>query len=961
MTLLSFLVISLTTISCKSNDSDYISMSQSHFISVADSCFDVIEPLKKYSVQYDMTVENTNAAFLLGDSYGEYGELLVVQIDTVPDENNEGGFYINYMNGGRNKEQDKLASFPIADDCKYTIELSVDATSLSAKINGNDIGVFQTPEIALGCIGTYKGRSVSLGYLDNVVVKSEEGREVFKEDFEEDTNIFAPYYTYIEDGRLRISSGVLTTACNVSSAPVFRREFSLSKNPRKIESAVINMTALGAFDMSLNGQKVNDDYLSPGKLLFNQYLEYVSYDVTDLLKKDNTWDITLCHGFYDRGVGFPEIFSPWGNQRALKGELVIKYSNGEIEVIPTDAAFKASTEGPVVLDDIYQGEFFDATKSVENTSNWQSVKVDSVDEMYLNMDISPKTNQPIKSILSLSPVSMTEPVPNTYVYDFGQNISGTVKLDMQKINLSDLGLSSGDVITLRYGETLNAEGMSNTDGAIGTIWTLNLLTAKATDYLVVGDYLPKELEFSHTCHGFRYLQIMGTEAPIPTEAVCANVITTALPVTGSFTCSNDAINRLFENARFSVYSNFLDSPSDCNQRDERLGWTGDAQAVSLFANYLLDTKDFYNKYLRDIRLVQSDEGAFPDMAPRNIETDKYGVGGAGGNNCWGDAGVVITWNTYLKYGEKSILEDNFDACKKWVDYLVSHSDQYIRSGENSYGDHLSAQDTPADLSDTAWSAHSADLVSKMARALGNTADEEKYKEIFESYRKAWNDKYIRPDADASCGILYDESQTGYALGLCFDLFDEEMKPQAAERLNILSEYSGYMFAAGYSGVNYLLPALADNGYSQSAMNILTNANPGNIMYPLSMGMTTMPEMLSCFVDNGDGTYWINGSLNHYAYASVCAYCFSEILGLTPEEDNPGYKHFRIAPKMGGGLTSASGSYECPYGTISISWESNDNGESGHLTCTIPADCGCTVIIPDGVEYEMTEGTKEFTW
>ena len=948
------LTSALMLASCNRKDNDYVSMSQSHFISVADSSFDVDWATDCYDVSYDMEIENTNAAFLLGDSEGEYGNLNVVQIDTTGDE---ACLVLNHMYDGRNKENDAVASFAKVDDGIYHVELSVDKDILSVVINGIDLGSFDVEDINLGAIGTYKSRGISYAYLDNVKVTDSQNNVLFDEDFEKDTNIFAPYYTKIEDGRMRVSSGVVTTYCKNPSAPVFRREFSLSKLPSKIKNATINMTALGSFDLELNGQKVNSDYFSPGKLLFNQYLEYVKYDVTDMLKKDNVWDISLFHGFYDRGVGFTEIASPWGAKRALKGELVIEYKNGEIEVIPTDELFKVTVDGAVEFDDIYQGEIYNASNPSLENATWSSVEIDKVDEMYLNMECTEKTSPVVTSILTLEPATVTNPSGNTYVYDFGQNFSGTIKIDLSDVDTkSDTG-----VITFRYGEALNAENMTNRDDEIGTVWTQNLLTAKATDYYICGDNKPDVLEFSHTYHGFRYLQISGIDTPIPAECITANVISSSMKQTGSFECSNDAVNRYYENSRFSVFSNFIDSPSDCNQRDERLGWTGDAQAVSEFAGYILDTKDFYGKYLKDIRLVQSPEGAFPDMAPRNMETDIYGVGGAGGNNCWGDAGVVITYNTYLKYGDISILSYNFDSCARWVDYLVEHSSDYIRSGDNSYGDHLSMQDTPKDLSDTAWSAHAADLVSRMAGALGLSDEESKYREIFEHFKEAWNNKYVRPDADVSCGILFDETQTAYALGIAFDLFDDDMKVKAAERLNILMEYSGYIFGAGYSGVNYLLPVLAEYGYADTAMKVLTNASPDNLMYTVAMGMTTTPEMLTCYTQNGDETYWINGSLNHYAYASVSAYCFKEILGLKPDLENPGYKHFYIEPKMGGDITSARGTYETPYGMVEISWEYDPVSLEGKLNVTVPEASSCTVITPDGQTYEMKEGHKEYTW
>lgn len=510
------------------------------------------------------------------------------------------------------------------------------------------------------------------------------------------------------------------------------------------------------------------------------------------------------------------------------------------------------------------------------------------------------------------------------------------------------------MITFRYGETLNTPELLNKDDEVGNIWTDNLLTAKATDYYVVGDN-NKPFEFAHTYHGFRYLQISGLEQPIPADRITAAILSTDFENTGEFSCSNAVINRLYENAKYSVLSNSMDVPTDCNQRDERLGWAGDAQDASLFSNYVFNSKRFYSKYLHDMRLRQQSDGAFMDIAPANI--------GGGGNNCWGDAPVVIAWNLYLQYGDIDILSENYEACRKWVDYLVDTSEESIRFHE-SYGDHLSMQGTPNELSDTAWSAHSADLVSRMAAVLGYAEDEKKYAGIYKNYREAWQQRFIREDGSVEAGILNEESETAYALGICFGLFDEDMMQQASDRLVILADYSGYIFGSGYSGLCYLLPALTDYGHSDTAMKILENQTPGSLIFTMASGQTTLTESLHTVeYQTGEPSPCLNisGSLNHQAFSGALTYLYTDVLGIKADEKEPGYKHFYLQPAFGGTLTSAEGSYDSVSGKIEVSWTIDSDGKNGNFHCVVPDGTTCTLILPGREDENLKSGTYDIAF
>lgn len=668
----------------------------------------------------------------------------------------------------------------------------------------------------------------------------------------------------------------------------------------------------------------------------------MTYDVTDLLKQGetNALGIILLHGWYDRAVGYPEIWNPWGDTNALLGKLEICYEDGTVEEIVTDESFLCSLNGPVRSDDIYQGEYYNANqeKAGFDKPGFQSLKEDNwlpalenqVKEDYLSLPLTAKKSEPIVCVEELTPVSVSEPSPHVFVYDFGENFAGTCKIKVTA--------KKGQVITLRYGEALNEEGMSNCDDAIGTIWTENLLTAEATDYYVAtgapeGETFTPEFTF----HGFRYLQITGIEEAIPVNDIKGIVLSSDLERTGSFESSNELLNQFYQNTINSQRSNFLDNPTDCPQRDERHGWAGDAQVYSQTASYHMNTYSFYEKYLEELRLLQTEGGSFTDMAPRNFGTDWDGTGGGATNNCWGDAAIIITWNLYTQYGDRTIIEENYDALCKWMEVLISTSDNYIRSW-GGYGDHLSLEDTPSDLSDTAWCAHSAKLLSQMAQILGKEEDAAFYQKTYEAYKQAWQNQYVLSDGMTICN-----TQTSYVLGLAFSLFPDELKEAAAGHLNTLLEYSNYHIRTGFSGIGYLLPALSEAGYTEASYRLLLQEEAPSLLYQVKQGATTTWEMWNGKRENEDGTYYLDGSFNHYTYGTPASFLYTDVLGIRSDENAPGYRHILLAPKVNSDLTFAKGSYESVYGTISSAWELTENGYA--YTITIPANTTATLSLP----------------
>lgn len=950
---------------------------EAHWISVGDSDRNIstVQEETVYSIQYTMEIRDTSACFVFGAESGRYGSMTLCELQNQGEDTL---FTVKDMSELNSNVEFPSASIETAEDGTYQVDLQVLDHQMKVAVNGCEVGTFTIHSDSLGAIGYYKSRGTQYVWLDDIIVVDEVENVCYEEDFDREDTIFAPYHIVIEDGRCKVGSGLMLSGAMEDPAPVFCMEFNLGN--KEIDHARLYLTALGSYEVSLDGQKVTDNFMDPGKLAYNQYLSYVTYDVTDKLvgtefsDDSHVWTMTLFHGWYDRGVGYPEIYSPWGDTNALRGALVITYSDGTKQVIGTDEEFMVTLDGPIRENDVYQGEFYDAScdpcgtkknqtdavekeelvdtagrgpaivqpEEDEKETAWSQAAVDQVDSRYYDLPYVGKYNEPITCIQELGPISVSEPVSGTYVYDFGQNFAGVCRITMNA--------KAGDLVTLRYGEALNSDTLLNKDDVVGTIWTENLLTADATDYYLAIDGVQTYQPVS-VYHGFRYLQITGLEEAPSLDQVTGMVLSSALDLSGEFECSDEAVNQYWSNTVWSQKSNFLDNPTDCAQRDECHGWAGDAQIFSGMACYNSNSDLFYRKYLKELCSLQSDDGAFPDMAPRNFGTGWDGRGGAGGNNCWGDAAVVIAWNLYTQYGDVAVLQEYYDALCKWIDYLEVHSENGLRTEENGYGDHFSVESTPKGLTDTAWSAHSADLISKISTVLGKTDEAIHYQQVFEQFRDAWLREYVSED-----GVIECYSQTAYALGLAFDLFPETMRQMAAECLLNNVTFNQYEFHAGYAGLGYVLPALSEAGYSDAAYEMLCNTGERSLLYPVIEGATTTPEYLSAYQEV-DGELVLDGSLNHYAYGAPAQWLYTNVLGIQSDKENPGFKHFYIRPEVTDRWSYAKGAYESMYGRIEVLWKHEENGYLYHIR--IPANTTATVELPGMESMELGSGEYDF--
>lgn len=787
-------------------------------------------------------------------------------------------------------------------------------------------------------------------YVDRLRVTDPDGSVLLDEDFsvQKEETLYNGVVEHMDDGAM-IATAMLrlfyAETYENAGAPCFLKTFQIEKE--KLQSAVLHMSALGIYEVWINGQPVTDMWFAPGNIPYHLRMYYQSFDVSDLLVDgDNRIEVRLGHGWYD-GATFQTVGGlVWGRRNAILCEMQMTGTDGTRELLVSDADWSVSTQSPVIYDDIWQGVIYDAriTPVYEH-------KAEVISPFANEVPMERQSDPPVRVYEERLPVEVRRTERGTWIYDFGQEITGVCRVSVQG--------TAGSRITLRHAEWLNDEKMTNADGPAGSLFTWNLLGAQNTDmYILEGTAQEEVFCPTLTFHGFRYMEL-EVEGNVTVGEVEALALSSDMTPSGSLVTSDERINRLHENIIRSIRGNFLSIPMDCPQRTERYGWTGDAQLIQLTASYLFDTRSFYAGYEQDILDVQDPvTGRAPDMAPRNFGTDENGRGGQGGANGWGDAIVLIPWRQYLQYGDKDIIENAYDGMSAWIGYLVEHSDHFLRPDEG-YGDHL-AGGNPHALINTAWSAHVCDLMQRMALVMERPDDAQRFGTYFEGFRDAFLRHFVTQDA-----VTGDGAQTGYVLGLAFDLYPEEMRDRAAANLVTSLSWTGEIVpAVGFAGAAYLLPVLCDAGYTEIAYQILESEQAGAWLYQVAHGATTIWELWDCVRFAEDNTYEVVGSLNHVALGSVGAWMYAYMAGIRPDENAPGYRHFFFQPAIGGTITKVDATYHSVSGDITVSWERT--GDTVHYTMTVPDGCTATFIPPGGSsgaqEQQLSPGTHsvEFT-
>jgi alpha-L-rhamnosidase len=723
-----------------------------------------------------------------------------------------------------------------------------------------------------------------------------------------------------------------------SPAPLLRRAFRIGD---RVRSARLYVTSLGLYEISINGQRVGDQLFTPGWTSYRRRLQYQTYDVTPLVRSGaNVLGAILGDGWYRGQLGFFGQRNLYGRRLALRAQLEIRYERGRTERVVSDTGWKTTT-GPVLASDIYGGETYDARRELTGWANapyddhaWTAVALVESPPGALVASMSP----PVRRVRELRPISMRRAPSGEMLFDLGQNFTGWARLEVSG--------PAGSTVTLRFGEVLDRDG---------NLYTANLRAAAQTDRYTLSGKGREVYEPHFTFHGFRYVAVAGLPTPPDSATITGIAVSSDLAQTGSLVTSDSLLNQLQRNIVWGQRSNFLDVPTDCPQRDERLGWTGDAQVFARTAAFNMDVSGFFAKWLADVAADQDPSGSVPWVIPNPLGGDSVRFAGTAG---WSDVAVIIPWTMYLTYGDRRLLARQYPSMRAWVDYARRRAGQELiwRPGWQ-FGDWLALHSddpsypgatTGTDLIATAFLAHSTDLVARTARVLGRAEEAATYRALFEAIRGAFNREFV-----SSTGRVGENTQTAYALALAFDLLPDSLVSAAAARLARDVAAREHHLTTGFLGTPQLLHVLDATGHIDDAYTLLTQRTYPSWLYPITRGATTMWERWdgirpdSSFEDPG------MNSFNHYAFGAVGDWMYQNIGGIDVDSAAPGYRRSRIAPRPGAGLTSATASLETLYGTLKSAWRLAPQRIT--LEVTVPPNTSAEVTLWDARLDQVREG------
>lgn len=840
----------------------------------------------------------------------------------------------------------------------------------------------------------FKQENSKAVYRNLVVENTANGVKYQQEDFKTAYGVLSALGE-AGNGKLMVKNR-FELVCPVPAVNV-KKEFNVEK---AVKSARLYACARGFYNAYINGEKIGADFYNPGFTDYRRRIQYQTYDVTDGIRPGtNVIGATVEKGYYSGFCGYSGA-QIYGTENSFIGKLVIAYTDGTAETVVTGPSWKFTGKGPVLDSDYLDGESYDARLELDwfAREGWSpcGVKAWPFPPKPTNgslsgvpFELSAQEGPGAKVMQELDGRSIGEHPAGHFVYDFGQNMVGSIRLTVKG--------KAGMSVKIRYGEMVNKNN---------EVYIKNLRTAANTDtYTLKGAAEGETFVPSFTSHGFRYAEITGNGFELKKEdleivALKGLVIHHLEQVTGSFECSNQNINRLQQNIQWGQRGNYLLVLTDCPQRNERMGWTGDAQVFAKTSAYNMDVAAFTKKWLQDVidgQLMYHKNGAVPDTAPLGGDNRPDGCAG------WGDAAVIVPWEMYRAYGDPSILEECYEMMAGWIDYQSREDRQNygVRTVDGKQvpdqsdlaaapflqtqqrrGDHLAFDcSTPYILSATAYAAHVADLMAQIAQILGKEKDAQKYQKRFEDIKKAFNEAWVQEDgtlaywgemsertpqgelcrsidgsitrtayySDAG-GSLHHPSQTAYALAVDFGLIPPEKMAGAAKGFQKSVDRQGGHLTVGFLGISHLAPALTKAGLSETAFKLLEQqGNPG-WLYSVINGATTIWERWDSYITESDtfGDVSMN-SFNHYAYGAVGEWMFDTILGIRPE--TAGYKTFILAPTLGGELTYARGYHDSPYGRIRSEWRL-DGGDLLYQ-CTVPANTTATLYLPTTEKAQET--------
>lgn len=754
-------------------------------------------------------------------------------------------------------------------------------------------------------------------------------------------------------------------------ARYYRKEFTAGKS---IERATLYASALGLGEFHLNGRRVDDHYFEPGWSDYLQRVYYRAHDVTALVRPGaNALGAIVADGWYSGYVGYGLLvgYGPnrtgrniYGKTPALLAQLEIVYADGSQEMIVTDPSWRQTGEGPIREADLIMGEFYDARlepsgwaqagfaedrwdKAVAAGDNG-SVKTTFSDaagdrEVELGFQEPPRlqaySGPPVRVTGELPARRLTEPRPGVYIFDLGQNFAGLIRLKIKG--------PAGKKVQIRYGEMLHPDGR---------LMTENLRRARATDYYVLkGDPAGETWSPRFTYHGFQFVELEGLEARPGLDAVTGLVLQSDTPPVSAFECSDEVINRLFKNILWTQRANYLELPTDCPQRDERMGWMGDAQIYARAATCNADVAAFFTKWLDDVEEAQRDFGAYPDYCPYPMA---HGTPRKTFGTAWMDAGIICPWTIWQVYGDTRVIERHWASMSRFMNFRAAATtpEGLGVSIGNPWGDWLNLnENTPIPYIDTCYHALTSRQMAEMAEAIGRKTEAANYRKRFEDLKGAYRKAYVQAD-----GTLAVDSQTAYVLALDMGLLPDTLVQPAADELARKIADNGFRMATGFLGTKPLLKALSDHGHHDLALRLFQSRQFPSWGYEVVNGATSIWERWDSYTkEDGFGRH--NAAMNsfsHYSFGAVCEWMFRCLVGL--DTDSPGFQHLVIRPGPPGagevsGVTPigwVKAEYRSPRGTIRVNWKRA--GNQFDLEVTLPANTSATIHMPAATARDITE-------
>lgn len=949
----------------------------------------------EFELSYDMTLNEgaQKAAFLLG---GDDERVLSKNLNHLGTENKEGEVYVAI----------EVDAEPLAEG-KNAVLRVIRRGYTNNDGNGKVITEKEIPGLAFTNEGKSlhvdvsvitSSMSIAVGdtLFRNIVVSPLEktGGDYFAFPvLGEIGSIGNAKFENIEVRNVRTPKGLLYTGGWTTEQPLFDPSHlgmpnlfsSLTIKDKPVESATLVATARGVYEMSINGNKVGEDFFAPGFTQYNKTHYYQTYDVKDMLKAgENEVSAVLGEGWWMGPIGFwANGVNHFGDRLSLLAKLTVKYADGEEYILATnDKDWKVSTDGTIRYSSRFNGEIIDGSK-VSARENATNAKVMSLDghvaeeysqntpavNDYSEYQLLPQPDESVKIRKVLTAVSVEEPRPGVYVYDMGQNMAGLPEITFQ-------GLKEGQKIRMRYAEVKYPD-MKEYSLNKGMVMMENIRAAFAQDiYLAAG----KETETfapHFTLHGYRFVEISGIDEALPLDAVKGRVLS-SIELVSDFECSNPLVNRLWKNIQWSSLGNFISIPTDCPQRNERLGWGGDINLFSRTATYMADSYEFLRRHMRNLRDTQTPEGQFLDIAP---------VGGGFGGFLWGSAGITVAYEAWRQTGRTEILEEHYDAMTRYIHYVQNnYFDKengilFQTHGWGGLGDWLNLEYNKLDNSILYESYYIFDLqcLLEMAKALGKDADAKEYDRIIEERKDFFVNTYVDKVSGKMIWSAFDPTRQGqlcdyeasYVLPLAFGIIDDaDLKHKMLNNLVATIERENstdegvkcppYSLMTGFISTAWINKALTDNGRADVAYRLLQSTTYPSWLYPVTQGATTIWERLNSYNDfEGFGGNNSMNSFNHYSFGAVGQWMMSRILGIERDDESAGFKHFvlRPVPDPTNEMTFAKGHYKSEQGMISAGWERMDDG-SVKYNFSIPKGCSATLIVEGKDPKEFTEGTHE---